>query len=161
MHRTFIYDLSCLISQQVSTTPSGTVRVDVRYAAYFLLEKADTTVFVRQFKNNLVVVDNDDAQALIAHLLEAWNVDPIKREVSEQSDHNLSFRLEQYNLWEPDFDAFYSMPFTERFNYLMGQNLTNILGSEFSWTDKLPSFVKVLYYFIKNIKQIFFFYCYI
>ena len=153
MHRTFIYDLSCLISQQIYTTPSGTVRVDLRYAAYFLLEKAGTTVFVRQFKNNLVVVANDDAQALIAHLLEAWNVDPIKRGVSEQSDHNLSFRLEQYNLWEPDFDAFYSMPFTERFNYLMGQNLTNILGSEFSWADKLPFFVKVLYSFFSSLSK--------
>ena len=70
MHHTFIYDLSCLISHQIRTTPSGTVRVDLRYAAYFLLEKADTTVFVRQFKNNLVVVANDDAQALVAHLLE-------------------------------------------------------------------------------------------
>lgn len=153
MHDIFIYDLSCLIAQQVSTTPSGTIRVDLRYAHYFLHEKPQSTIFIRQHNGQLVIVENDDVQALIKHLFEIWDIDKDEAEITENTARNLEFRMQHHDLWDPDFDTFYSMPYSDRFNYLANQELTDILGSEFSWVKKLPYLVKISYAAIASLSR--------
>lgn len=145
MQDVFIYDLSCLIAQQVSPTPSGTIRVDLRYAEHFLKERSESTIFVRQHNGQLVIVENGDARALIAHLFEIWDIHKHDNGTDDPSARNLEFRMQYHDLWDPDFETFYSMPYADRFNYLANQELTEILGSEFSWVRKLPYLVKISY----------------
>jgi len=74
MDKIYVYDLTCLIYQQVSETPSGTVRVDLRYAHYLITKHKESTIFVKQQGNNLLIIGHDEAEALIQHLLENWEL---------------------------------------------------------------------------------------
>ena len=59
MGKKYIYDLTCLIYQQVSDTPSGTIRVDLRYAHFFLTQRRESTLFVKQHGNKLLIISLD------------------------------------------------------------------------------------------------------
>jgi glycosyltransferase involved in cell wall biosynthesis len=146
MNRKFIYDLTCLIYQQVSDTPSGTIRVDLRYAHYFLTHRRDSTLFVKQQGNNLIVINHDEASALINHLLVIWELgSTADADNSSNYESNLEFRMQYHGMWDPDLDTFFSMPFIDRFNFLLNQELTEIFGMEFSWVRKLPHIAKIGY----------------
>jgi glycosyltransferase involved in cell wall biosynthesis len=146
MTRMFIYDLTCLIYQQVSDTPSGTIRVDLRYAHYFLTQRRDSTLFVKQQGKHLAVINHDEASALINHLLVNWELgSTVETESSKRFESNLEFRMQYHGMWDPDLDTFFSMPFIDRFNFLLNQELTEIFGMEFSWVRKLPHIAKIAY----------------
>ncbi|HEY4732565.1 MAG TPA: glycosyltransferase family 1 protein, partial [Gammaproteobacteria bacterium] len=145
MNKYVVYDLTCLISQQVSGTPTGTVRVDLAYADYLINRHADSTIFVRQFGNYLVVIDPEEVYELIQHLKQSWN-SGIHDDAHDGSPReNLEFRLRHHSLWDPDYDTFFSMPFIDRFNFLLNQELTEIFGKEFKWVRRLPFPIKLLY----------------
>jgi glycosyltransferase involved in cell wall biosynthesis len=154
MDKIYIYDLTCLIYQQVSETPSGTVRVDLRYAHYLLTEYSDSTIFVKQQGNNLLIISHDEASALIYHLLENWELG-ISNPANEKtnSESNLEFRMQYHGMWDPDLDTFFSMPFHDRFHFLLNQELTEIFGVEFSWVRKLPHVLKIWYAFVASLSK--------
>ena len=144
--KNYIYDLTCLIYQQVSETPSGTVRVDLRYALYFLTHKKDSTHFVKQHGDNLLIINYDEAEALVNHLLTNWELGVVEDKAEKtKAQSNLEFRMKYHGLWDPDLDTFFSMPFRDRFNFLLNQELTEIFGVEFSWVRKLPLVFKIWY----------------
>ena len=154
MQKKFIYDLTCLISQQVYSTPSGTVRVDLRYTHFFLNHRHNDTIFVRQANNRLLFVSTADAEALVNHLFRQWqfDIDEDKQPDNIEED-NLAFRMTYHDLWDPDFDTFFSMSFTDRFQYLLNQELTGILGEEFRWVGKLPYIWKIGYALIASVSK--------
>ncbi|NNE38420.1 MAG: hypothetical protein HKN08_08955, partial [Gammaproteobacteria bacterium] len=154
MDKIYIYDLTCLIYQQVSETPSGTVRVDLRYAHYLLTQHKDATIFVKQQGNNLLIISHNEAEALIHHLLENWELG-ISNSIEEKSnsESNLEFRMRYHGMWDPDLDTFFSMPFHDRFHFLLNQELTEIFGVEFSWVRKLPHVLKIWYAFVASISK--------
>jgi glycosyltransferase involved in cell wall biosynthesis len=144
MAKTFLYDLTCLISQQVSETPSGTMRVDLRYAQYFLARHAESTVFVKQQGNRLLVISHDEAGALIHHLLVNWGIGVDKQpQPASRRQSNLEFRMKYPGLWSPDLDTFFAMPFRDRFNFLLHKEFTEIFGVEFTWVRKLPHVLRI------------------
>jgi glycosyltransferase involved in cell wall biosynthesis len=152
MERVFIYDLTCLIYQQVSETPVGTIRVDLRYAHYFLTRHRESTVFVKQQGKQLLVISYDEARALIEHMLISWGIGRDSQSgQASQGRSNLEFRMEHPGLWSPDLDTFFAMPFRERFNYLLHQDLTEILGAEFAWARKVPHLFKIWYAVISSL----------
>lgn len=150
----YIYDFTCLIYQQVSETPSGTVRVDLRYAHYLLTLHRDSTIFVKQQGNNLLIISHEEAEALIFHLLENWELG-ISNALTEKSnsESNLEFRMKYHGMWDPDLDTFFSMPFSDRFHFLLNQELTEIFGVEFSWVRKLPHVLKIWYALVASLSK--------
>src|SRR5690349_18682146 len=105
MEKTFIYDLTCLIFQQVLETPTGTIRVDLRYAQYFLSRHRDATLFVKQQGRRFLVISHDEAGALINHLLTNWEIGRGRQDApASRSFSNLEFRLKYPGLWSPDLD---------------------------------------------------------
>jgi len=154
MTKIFIYDLTCLIYQQVSDTPSGTIRVDLRYAHYFLTQKRDCTLFVKQHGNQLLVIHHDEAEALINHLLVNWELGSVAIADKESKfESNLEFRMKYHGMWDPDLDTFFSMPFIDRFNFLLNQELTEIFGMEFSWVRRLPHVLKIGYALMASLSR--------
>jgi len=154
MEQSFIYDLTCLIYQQVSATPSGTVRVDLRYAQYFLTQHRESTVFVKQQGNQFLVISYDEAEALINHLLINWGIGrDAQSNQASRSQSNLEFRMKYRGLWSPDMDTFYSMPFRDRFNYLLNQDFTEIFGAEFGWIRKTPHVFKIWYSLLAGLSR--------
>lgn len=145
MVRYVIYDLTCLISQQVSETPTGTMRVDLAYADYLLSNHAGITFFVRQYGRHLAVIDAGEVRELVNHLKHYWNSGNPGNTSPDVAAENLEFRLQHRSLWDPDYDTFFSMPFTDRFNFLLHQELTEIFGKEFKWVKRLPFILKILY----------------
>lgn len=154
MGKRFIYDLTCLIYQQVSDTPSGTVRVDLRYAHYFLTHRRDSTVFVKQHGKRLLVISHDEAEALIHHLLVNWEIGSTGTEpAAAKALSNLEFRMNYHGMWDPDLDTFFSMPFSDRFNFLLNQELTEIFGMEFSWVRRMPHVLKIWYALVASLSK--------
>ena len=153
MNKTFVYDLTCLISQQVSETPSGTVRVDLRYAHYFLTQRRDSTLFVKQHGSKLLVIERDEAEALVNHLLENWELGKPDEDTESTSQSNLEFRMQYHGLWDPDLDTFFSMPFHDRFNFLLQKELTEIFGVEFKWVRKMPLVLKIWYALVGSLSK--------
>lgn len=154
MDNIYIYDLTCLIYQQVSETPSGTVRVDLRYAHYLLNQHGESTIFVKQQGNQLLIISQDEAEALISHLLDNWELG-IRNPDNEKtnSESNLDFRMKYHGMWDPDLDTFFSMPFHDRFHFLLNQELTEIFGVEFSWVRKLPHVLKIWYALVASLSK--------
>lgn len=154
MQKRYIYDLTCLISQQVSETPSGTVRVDLRYAHFFLTERREYTVFVKQQGDKLLVIHHDEAEALINHLLLNWELGLTDEQLAAgKTESNLEFRMKYHGMWDPDLDTFFSMPFHDRFSFLLNQELTEIFGVEFSWVRKLPHVLKIWYALVASLSK--------
>ncbi len=143
-----IYDLTGLFIRQVSETPTGIDRVDLEYARFLLYKYADNTIFIKQHRGKLIVLPPNDSRALIQHLELHWANNTSETQSSDennaQSDSSLSFRIDHYGLWEPDLDMFFSMPFAERFNFLLKHNLRINLGNEFQWVDSGPTFLRRL-----------------
>jgi glycosyltransferase involved in cell wall biosynthesis len=154
MGKKFIYDLTCLIYQQVSETPSGTIRVDLRYAHYFLTNRKASTIFVKQHGKSLLIINHDEAEALVNHLLSNWELGVVEQPSDAfKSESNLEFRMKYHGLWDPDLDTFFSMPFIDRFNFLLNQELTEIFGVEFSWVRKLPYVLKIWYALVASLSK--------
>jgi glycosyltransferase involved in cell wall biosynthesis len=154
MGKKYIYDLTCLIYQQVSETPSGTVRVDLRYAHYFLNHQSEATVFVKQQGNKLLIINHDEAAALVNHLLSNWELGVVEDQPElSKSQSNLEFRMKYHGMWDPDLDTFFSMPFHDRFNFLLNQELTEIFGEEFTWVRKLPHVLKIWYALVASLSK--------
>ncbi|MGK0298773.1 MAG: hypothetical protein ACI9XC_002397, partial [Gammaproteobacteria bacterium] len=154
MRKKYIYDLTCLIYQQVSETPSGTVRVDLRYAHYFLCHNKSDTTFVKQHGNKLLIINHDEAEALVNHLLSNWELGVVENQTDvSKSQSNLEFRMKYHGMWDPDLDTFFSMPFHDRFNFLLNQELTEIFGVEFSWVKNLPHVLKIWYALVASLSK--------
>ena len=153
-HKYIVYDLTCLISQQVSGTPTGTVRVDLSYADYLLTKHSDQSIFVRQLGAHLVVVDTNDVNDLIQHLKQSWNCEIPGDTTNQVNQNNLEFRIKYHGLWDPDYDTFFSMPFRDRFNYLLNQELTDIFGTEFKWVGSLSIFPKIIYSVVASLGRL-------
>lgn len=154
MGTTYLYDLTCLIYQQVSETPSGTVRVDLRYAHYLITKHKNSTVFIKQHGKKFIIIQHDEAEALIFHLLNNWELGLNDiQDLKTNSESNLDFRMKYHGLWDPDLDTFFSMPFHDRFHFLLNQELTEIFGVEFSWVRKIPHVLKIWYALVASLSK--------
>ena len=139
-----IYDITGLVTRQSAETPVGLDRVNLRYAEYLSSRYPNRILFVKQKGQQAVLVNHADARALIDYLDSSWSPD---KNNSHYKD-SLSFRIEHARMTDPDYDSFFGLPFSERFNYLLHRDLKNELGPEFAWVSRFPFIFKIAYAFI-------------
>jgi len=139
-----IYDITGLVTRQSAETPVGLDRVNLRYAEYLVSRFPDQILFTKQKGQQAVLVEADDARALIDYLDSSWSPDKNRTRYGD----SLSFRIEHARMMDPDYDSFFSLPFSERFNYLLHRDLKNELGPEFAWVGRFPYIFKIAYAFL-------------
>ena len=139
-----IYDMTGLVTRQSAETPVGLDRVNLRYAEYLASRYGDNILFVKQKGQQAVLIDGEDARALIDYLDCSWSPD---KNTSRYKD-SLSFRVEHARLLDPDYDSFFSLPFAERFNYLLHRDMKSELGPEFAWVGRFPFLFRIAYAFL-------------
>jgi len=154
------YDVTRLITRQSWDTPTGVDRVDLRYVEFLLNNRSEDLVFVRQRKNEFVLVDSADIRALTEHLEQKWasvaNVDgtlSADDEAAQELVHSrrtaesLRFRMTHFELTDPDLGSFFSLPYRERFNFLLKQDVGKNVGPELSWVNSFPYIFRIGYAF--------------
>lgn len=139
-----IYDITGLVTRQSAETPVGLDRVNLRYAEYLASRYPNQILFVKQKGQQAVLVEPGDARALIDYLDSSWSPD----KNSTRYRDSLSFRIDHSRMMDPDYDSFFSLPFSERFNYLLHRDLKNELGPEFAWVARFPYIFKIAYAFL-------------
>ena len=139
-----IYDITGLVTRQSAETPVGLDRVNLRYAEYLASRYPDNILFVKQKGQQAMLVDAGDALALINYLDCSWSPD---KNTSRYKD-SLTFRIAHARMTDPDYDSFFSLPFSERFNYLLHRDMKNELGPEFAWVARFPYLFRIAYAFI-------------
>lgn len=149
-----VYDLTGLATRQAAQTPTGLDRVNLRYAQYFLEHWPAQALFVRQSGQDGIMVSRQDAADLVRYLDAAWS----RRAGTEESwpqdaiaganaadDSSLAFRVEHPAVSDPDFESFFALPFSERFDYLLRNSMQKELGPEFRWVGRFPFPLRVAY----------------
>ncbi len=150
MSKRYFYDLTVLYIRHVMVSPSGTDRVDFRYAKYLHDHHADETTFIKQHRGKICVVSNKEAAGLIRFLDAHWSV-----KGSEEDTQGIDFRAKYHGLWEAELDLFFSMPYQERYQFLINNPLTVNVGEEVEWVEKMPSpFIMVIYMIASSSKML-------
>jgi len=158
------YDVTRLITRQSWDTPTGVDRVDLRYVEFLLRKKAEIVVFVRQRKNEFVLVDTDHIRDLTEHLERKWasaaepestrqtyDDEGVQQFVgAKRTEDSLRFRMSHFELTDPDLGSFFSLPYRERFNFLLEQDVGKNVGPELNWVSSFPYVFRIFYAFFAS-----------